>query len=462
MRASLYSQLSRFTFMPINILCSSCQQPLKVPDELVGKNCSCPYCKTILKVPGSSATSSPAMSDTDNADTHRGRKSNPRKSRGTSLHFISDGSNVSLVKSAAIGGTLAVLSFLILFPLHQMNFRLGSIFWASVGINFPTTLLMFWSFAILFLKQRKLARQKNAFIMDVLPESVSEEITLESLDDFVKHINNIPRNGRETMLVNRVMRGIEHFRVRKSAAETVTMMESQSGIDVANVSSSYAIIKVFIWAMPILGFIGTVMGVSTAVSGLSATLENASDVSAVTSSMKSVFGGLGTAFDTTLLALIMSMLVKIPTSALQRTESSLVTLIDEYCNENLLRRLNDGKDGGAERGLQGQSLGNTPSILKQALIESLGTNELKQFQKQSAENSIAIAEQIRTATQISLELQNNLSTLTSSVSGLTKQVSETTNAIRAQLTQNAQEMKADQSKRRKGWFSRSSSRRKRR
>jgi len=258
------------------------------------------------------------------------------------------------------------------------------------------------------------------------------------------------------------MRGIEHFRVRKSAAETVTMMESQSGIDVANVNSSYAIIKVFIWAMPILGFIGTVMGVSTAVSGLSATLENASDVSAVTSSMKSVFGGLGTAFDTTLLALIMSMLVKIPTSALQRTESSLVTLIDEYCNENLLRRLNDGKDGGAERGLQGQSLGNTPSILKQALIESLGTNELKQFQKQSAENSIAIAEQIRSATQISLELQNNLSILTSSVSGLTKQVSETTNAIRAQLTQNAKEMEAGQSKRRKGWFSRSSSRRKRR
>ena len=298
--------------------------------------------------------------------------------------------------------------------------------------------------------------------MDVLPATVSEEITLESLDGFVEHINNIPRNCRETMLVNRVIRGIEHFRVRKSAAETVTMMESQSGIDVANVNSSYAIIKVFIWAMPILGFIGTVMGVSTAVSGLSATLENASDVSAVTSSMKSVFGGLGTAFDTTLLALIMSMLVKIPTSALQRNEGSLVTLIDEYCYLNLLRRLNVGKEGGAERGTQGLSLGNTPSLLKEALMESLGTNELKQFQKQSAENAIAIAGQIRAAAQISAEMQNNLSTLTSTMASLTKQASETTNALKAQLQQHKQDIVAHQPKRRKGWFSRSDSRRKRR
>ena len=55
-----------------------------------------------------------------------------------------------------------------------------------------------------------------------------------------------------------------------------------------------------------------------------------------------LFGaGLGTAFDTTLLALIMSMLVKIPTSALQKSEEDLITSVDEYCNENLLKRLDD-------------------------------------------------------------------------------------------------------------------------
>ena len=179
---------------------------------------------------------------------------------------------------------------------------------------------------------------------------ISPEITVTSIDKFVSHIHSLPAEARTSILVNRVLRGIEHFRVRKSAAETVTMMESQSMIDASNVAGSYSILKVFIWAMPILGFIGTVMGVSDAVAGLSATLENASDVSAVTDSMKGVFGGLGTAFDTTLIALVMSLIVKIPASAMQKSEDGLVTIADEYCNENLLRRLNDGREGGAERG----------------------------------------------------------------------------------------------------------------
>ena len=170
-----------------------------------------------------------------------------------------------------------------------------------------------------------------------------------------------------------MLRGIEHFRVRKSAAETVTMMESQSVIDASNVAGSYTILKVFIWAMPILGFIGTVMGVSSAVAGLSATLENAADVSAVTDSMKGVFGGLGTAFDTTLLALIMSMIVKIPTSAMQKSEDSLVTIVDEYCNENLLRRLNDGREGGAERGAGG-GFGGDAKVFREAVEAAMGTH----------------------------------------------------------------------------------------
>ncbi len=150
-------------------------------------------------------------------------------------------------------------------------------------------------------------------------------------------------------------------------------MESQSGIDASNVAGSYTVIKVFIWAMPILGFIGTVMGVSGAVAGLSATLENAADVSAVTDSMKGVFGGLGTAFDTTLLALIMSMLVKIPQVVVQKSEDGLVTIADEYCNENLLRRLNDGREGGAERGAGGGS-GVDVKVFREAVEAAMGTH----------------------------------------------------------------------------------------
>ena len=91
---------------------------------------------------------------------------------------------------------------------------------------------------------------------------------------------------------------------------------------------------------------------------------------AMKSALQDVFGGLGTAFDTTLLALIMSMLVKIPASALQKNEEDLITSVDEYCNENLLRRLNDGRDGGAVRSGAG---GEDTAIFREAVEQALGT-----------------------------------------------------------------------------------------
>ena len=410
--------------MYFKLNCPHCSKSLKVREEQAGKKCRCPYCKTafVLPVPsgvdlglsensssdplgldlggpsapasfpnlnlGSPATQpqgtktaspqSPSVkpqigaAKTTAPATSAGKaKSPPAPSHGHS--HSSDGSDVGLVKSGIIGLIGAIAIFGVLYPLWMSNIRLGKMFWDSVGINFPTTLLMCWSFAILFLKSRQLAQQKSAMLLDLLPNEISQEITISSLDKFVAHIHSLPDEARVSILVNRVLRGIEHFRVRKSAAETVTMMESQSAIDASNVAGSYTIIKVFIWAMPILGFIGTVMGVSSAVSGLSATLENAADVSAVTDSMKGVFGGLSVAFDTTLLALVMSMLVKIPTSAMQKSEDGLVTIADEYCNENLLRRLNDGREGGAERGAGGGS-GVDAKIFREAVEAAMGTH----------------------------------------------------------------------------------------
>ncbi|MCA9248053.1 MAG: MotA/TolQ/ExbB proton channel family protein, partial [Planctomycetales bacterium] len=136
------------------------------------------------------------------------------------------------------------------------------------------------------------------------------------------------------------------------------------------------IVKVFIWALPILGFIGTVIGISAAVGGLGGSLESSSDVSALKGALNSVFDGLKTAFDTTLLALIMSMMVKIPASALQKSEQDLVTQVDEYCNENLLRRLNDGRDGGAERGASGLK-GIDASVFRQAVEEGMATHQVE-------------------------------------------------------------------------------------
>ena len=55
-----------------------------------------------------------------------------------------------------------------------------------------------------------------------------------------------------------------------------------------------------------------------------------------------VTSGLGVAFDTTLVALVMSIILSFPASAVQKAEEDLLNEVDEYCLDNLLKRLDDG------------------------------------------------------------------------------------------------------------------------
>jgi hypothetical protein len=87
------------------------------------------------------------------------------------------------------------------------------------------------------------------------------------------------------------------------------------------------------------------MGISAAVGGFSGSMEQARDISVLKESLNSVTGGLAMAFDTTLVALVMSMLVMFPSSSMQKSEEDLLNSVDEYCNENLLKRLDDGQTG---------------------------------------------------------------------------------------------------------------------
>ena len=83
---------------------------------------------------------------------------------------------------------------------------------------------------------------------------------------------------------------------------------------------------------------------SSAVGGFTDTLSSSSDMESLKVGLKSITGGLGTSFDTTLVALAMAMILTFPVSALQKLEGDVIGEVDEYTNEYLLRRLEDGRN----------------------------------------------------------------------------------------------------------------------
>jgi len=242
-----------------------------------------------------------------------------------------------MLLTALCGVGATFVFYLLLAPLPDVYLR--QLFFERGWVTAAEAFLMFWSIAILVFKGRKLLKQRESMLLDVLPESLAKEISIEQVDRFAEHVRDLPVDPGFSFLTRRVLRGLEHFRVRRSASEVATVLASQSEIDAHAVGSSYAILNVFIWAIPILGFIGTVQGLGSAVGSLG--VQDATNVDSIKDSLGTITGGLGVAFDTTLVALVMSLMLKFPASSLQKSEEDLLNWVDEYCNENLLKRLKE-------------------------------------------------------------------------------------------------------------------------
>ena len=105
--------------------------------------------------------------------------------------------------------------------------------------------------------------------------------------------------------------------------------------------SSYMLPRILVWAIPLLGFIGTVLGISSAVNGFSGFLSNTAEIDKIKEGIGTVTSGLAIAFDTTLLALLLSVVVMIPLVLAERRESKLLLAMDVYINDKILPKLKE-------------------------------------------------------------------------------------------------------------------------
>jgi flagellar motor component MotA len=254
------------------------------------------------------------------------------------------------------------------------------LFYERTWVNYMETFFFFWAVAALYLKWQKLNHQKAAMYLDVLPAEFGQDITRDNVASFIDHLYSLPGRLRDSLMVNRIRKGLELFEVRQNNGEVTGMMSAQSGIDSSRIGGSYSLVKVFLWAIPILGFIGTVLGLSVAIGSID--LSDMTNMDKVMKSFGNVTSGLGTAFDTTLLGLVLAMFLNFPMNALAKAEDDNLNNIDAYCNEVLLPRLNDGG------GIAGGDTGGIMDTLVKAVA-----NAQKEFLVDLNSLSAKIAEQ---------------------------------------------------------------------
>jgi biopolymer transport protein ExbB/TolQ len=252
----------------------------------------------------------------------------------------------SLVVTGAVAlGVTALFYLAVVQPL--LGTRFGDLFGDRGWVPYVITFLSAWAGVVLVEKLRRLSRQRDALELELLPTRIGARITPDNAGDFVEHLSSLgPRRGG--LLLQRIRRALQHFEARRDARELQSQLENQANTDADAVESSYAMVRVFIWAVPILGFIGTVVGIGAAVGGFSEAVGGAVDLEVMKESIGSVTSGLSVAFDTTLIALVLSIPIMFASSAVQKIEEGFLAEIEDYCDEHLLRRLDDG--GRPERG----------------------------------------------------------------------------------------------------------------
>jgi biopolymer transport protein ExbB/TolQ len=103
--------------------------------------------------------------------------------------------------------------------------------------------------------------------------------------------------------------------------------------------TSFATLGGFLWAIPVLGFIGTVLGLAGAIGNFSSLLDKQSDVSGIVGSLKEVTGGLSTAFETTLLALVIALVVQLWITSQKKSEEEFLDDCQDYCLKQIVGRI---------------------------------------------------------------------------------------------------------------------------
>lgn len=238
---------------------------------------------------------------------------------------------------AGLVGTVGI-AFAV-FPLRNMAPGIAYVYGIineRGPVQYFELFMAFMVLALVLLKSRIIRNQ-----LKVVSEGpISYDLDLSD-DDEIMDIRRQIRSDDTyswSILMNRVDRMLSLWLGTKDVARISTWANAESDRDMSASDSSYAIARVLIWAIPILGFIGTVMGLGAAVSGFSEFLAGAAGLDAIKEAIGDVTSGLGMAFDTTLLALILSVILMFPLSVIQRREENLFVEIDNYLDDMLLSR----------------------------------------------------------------------------------------------------------------------------
>ncbi|WP_372368440.1 MotA/TolQ/ExbB proton channel family protein [Candidatus Uabimicrobium sp. HlEnr_7] len=198
-------------------------------------------------------------------------------------------------------------------------------------------ILFFWGVISIINKNILINSERNA--LTTLEKNldscriISQRSEVDNLRNRILHSGSQAQKIRNSMVVQTLLFLVDHCLVTETSKKVLGIFTKRLDTLEKHIESSYNILRYIAWAIPSLGFIGTVMGIGAALSNVDFI---AQDITLVTKP-------LGTAFDTTLIALVESMVLMYFLYSTQRKEEDLLNSVDLFCQEKFIINLSLGE-----------------------------------------------------------------------------------------------------------------------
>jgi biopolymer transport protein ExbB/TolQ len=248
------------------------------------------------------------------------------------------------VTTILLAAIAAAAVYLVAWWIRMPLGRVGDVVWDLLtgysGIPIGIVLLSLWASSILLIKWRKIAAQRKALAQDLLPPDPAFRLTRKTVDDVIDRIEGTIEQPDKFLLFDRLISVLRNVRNVGRVGDIDEMFASASDADEASMESSYTVVRGFIWAIPVLGFIGTILGLTEAISRFGNVLGGPNQQTGeLTKQLGDVIAGLDTAFVTTGEGLVAALLLQLAMVSVRRMDEKLLDALRTACTKHILSRV---------------------------------------------------------------------------------------------------------------------------
>jgi len=191
-------------------------------------------------------------------------------------------------------------------------------------------ILMFWALAIMGYKTRRALAERKMFLEPIINISEGTSVFPEDTRELSRPVQALDELKQTLLIPRAILSALQRFGSTKNIGDTSRAVRELCDTESERLDSELAMVRYLTWAIPSIGFIGTVRGIGEALGQAHKAVEG--DIAGVTIS-------LGVAFNSTLIALVISIVVMFFSHQLQLLQERVVLDTQAYCDNRLVRHL---------------------------------------------------------------------------------------------------------------------------